>query len=261
MKDKDFQQLVDREFAPLTWTDAHHRHILNSIHQEEHPVMKKRIHAALIIAAVFLTMSVTALAAGRYIPSLQDFFDRSNQFSYIFGVPPKSVDASAVVVPVELRNDVDLVELHVSQMYLTDKRLYFTVTAAPKEDNTLLFDGHMTSIALDGKEMRYWHLWDTDYNLYDVGSVQLNDPDANDPYRSVEHVSCYRDPESSAVTNLYAFPYQAEELALFTQPSNTLTFYFHVDNLRSKRGEWRRLVVSFPEMKRIEVPLEILTHE
>lgn len=259
-KPEDIRTALDATLSGASHDPTLYNRVVNASKGDSPPV-KRKLHVALIVTLILLTLSVTAVAAGLYIPSLQDFFDRGNNFEYIFGVPPQAIDESAIVVPIDQQHTCNLVNLQIQQMYLTDERLYFTVNYTPKEDNTILFDGHNTNVMLDGKEVHYWHLWDTDYNLLDIGTMRLDNPKANEPYRYVEHVSCYRDPETNAITNLYAFKYTEDELMLFTQPSGTLTFYFRVSNQRNHDGEWDTLVVDFKEMKIVEIPDVVLTHE
>ena len=64
MKANEFRQLIDHEFAQLEWTDAQRLHTLRQMKKEERPIMKRKLHVALIVTFILLTLSGTALAAG-----------------------------------------------------------------------------------------------------------------------------------------------------------------------------------------------------
>ena len=63
MKDKDFQQLVDHEFAQLEWTDAQRMHTPRKMNKEERPIMKRKFSVALVVTLLLLTLTGTAVAA------------------------------------------------------------------------------------------------------------------------------------------------------------------------------------------------------
>ena len=63
MKDKDFQQMVDHEFAQLEWTDQQRMDTLRKMNKEERPVMKRKFSVALVVTLLLLTLTGTAVAA------------------------------------------------------------------------------------------------------------------------------------------------------------------------------------------------------
>ncbi len=252
MKDKDFQQLVDHEFAQLEWTDQQRMHTLRQMNKEERPVMKRKLSVALVVTLLLLTLTGTAVAAGLNIPTLQEFFDRYHSLGVTWDIIPALVNESAVVKPVAQRHTSNLVDVTVDQMYLTDKAFYFTVQYMPKKPDTLLFSIDESSIMLDGEKKHYWHLWDQDNELLQVGSISIDDLSGlKDPIQT-SYNDCVRDPETGAITQVYAFK-DAEDIAfLRVHGGHTLMLRFQVYNLRNHALEWNVLFVDFPQMEAVE---------
>ena len=252
MKDNDFRQLVDHEFAALEWTDRQRMDTLRQMNKEDRTVMKRKLSVALAVTLLLLTLTGTAVAAGLNIPTLQEFFDRYHSLGVTWDIIPALVNESAVVNPVAQRHTSNLVDVTVDQMYLTDKAFYFTVQYMPKKPDTLLFSIDESSIMLDGEEKHYWHLWDQDYELLQVSSISIDDLSGlKDPIQT-SYSDCVRDPETGAITQVYAFK-NAEDIAfLRVHGGHTLMLRFQVYNLRNHALEWNVLFVDFPQMETIE---------
>ena len=62
MKKLDFQELVDRNLSGLSWDEQRRRQVLHALAEEEKPVRK--ISMTVVLVAVIVCLSVTALAAG-----------------------------------------------------------------------------------------------------------------------------------------------------------------------------------------------------
>ena len=135
MKDKDFQQLVDHEFAQLEWTDAQRMHTLRKMNKEARLLMKRKFSVALVVTLILLALTGTAVAAGLNISTIQDFFERLKAEGYSYA----TVNEAAVVIPVSQRHTSQLMDIQVDQLYLTDQAFYFTFHLTPKDANTLLF--------------------------------------------------------------------------------------------------------------------------
>ncbi len=254
MKDKDFQQLVDREFAQLEWTNAQRLHTLQQMHKEERPVMKRKFSVAIIIMAILLSMSVTAVAAGVNLTTLQDFFDLIYVEAALEGnYQPIVIDESAVVKPVSQRHTSALVDVQVEEMYLTNDRFYFTIRYTPKDANTLLFASGVTSVMLDGEEKDYWDLWDhKDLTLLQPYTQSIDDPRGRrDPIQLITSQRV-RDPETGAITEMFIFPEDEELTELRYRSGGTLMLNFTVDNLRNHDMEWNVLYIDFPRIETIE---------
>lgn len=249
MKDKTFQQLVDREFAQLEWTNQQRMDTLRQMNKEDRPVMKRKFFVVLVAAMLLLTLTGTAVAAGITSFSLQDFFD---QWRVDEGYKTPIIDQSAVVTPVSQRHTSALVDVQVEQLYLSNEALYFTIRYTPKDANTLLF-GRITSVIVDGEEKDYWDLWDRkELTLLDAGSVSIDDPRGR--YEPIPLIAydCVRDPETGAITEMYAFRDIEKLTRLRAYTGDTLMLRFRVFNLANHDREWNVIYVDCPQMEAVE---------
>lgn len=250
MKVNDFQQLVDREFASLTWTDRQRLDTLHQMIKEARPIMKRKLITAIIAAILLLTLTGTAVAAGLNITSLKEFFERSAAFLGAYGYTTPQFVESSVAHPKSYRHTSDLVDVTVDQMYLTDDTFYFTVHFNAKDPNTLLFDTYHNSITLNGEEKRFYQLWDhEELMLLQVGSMTLDDLNGTDPLVYFHSIDAIRDPQTGAVTFMYAFRYQDSSISMRSHNGGTMMLRFQVHNLRSNEVEWNVLFLDFPEME------------
>ena len=62
MKKSEFQALVDRDLSTLEWDERRRRQVLRAVLEEEKPV--KKVSASVVLIALVLCISFTALAAG-----------------------------------------------------------------------------------------------------------------------------------------------------------------------------------------------------
>lgn len=255
MKDKDLQQLIDREFAQLEWTDTQRMHTLQQMHnKEERPIMKRKLIVTLVAAMLLLTLTSTAVAAGLNITTLQDFFDLIYVEVALEGdYQPIVIDKSAVVKPVSQRHTSALVDVQVEEMYLTNDRFYFTIRYTPKDANTLLFAPGVTSIMLDGEEKDYWDLWDhKDLMLLEPITQSIDDPRGRrDPFQLLTS-DRVRDPETSAITEMFIFPEDEELTELRHRDGGTLMLNFNVFNLSNHDIERNVLYIDFPRIETID---------
>ena len=70
MKNHEFQELVDQNLSGLVWVERKRQKVLHAISEEEKPV--KKISTTLVLIAVIVCLSVTALAAGLILSSNVD---------------------------------------------------------------------------------------------------------------------------------------------------------------------------------------------
>lgn len=248
MKDNTFQQLVDREFALLEWTDQQRMDTLRQMNKEDRPVMKRNFYVALLVALLVLSLTSTAVAAGLNITTIKEFFDRSAAFLKVYGYEPSVFDETSVVNPKCYRHTSELVNVTVDQIYLTDEALYFTVHFSAKSPDTLLFDTYHSSILLNGEEKRYYHLWDTDLALLHVGNMTLDDLNGLDSLDHFDSIDASRDPETGTVTFMYAFKHQNKLRLVRSIEERTLMLRFQVRNLRNNNIEWNALFIDLPRM-------------
>jgi len=250
MKDKDFQQLVDREFASLTWNDQQRLDTLRQMKKEEQPVMKRKLIMVTIAALLLFTLTGTAVAAGLNITTLKEFFNRYTAFWGAYGYEPPVLDESRIVQAKGYRHTSDLVDIVVDQMYLTDEALYFTVHYIPKNPNTLLFDGYHTSIMLDGEEKDYWDLWDRkELSLLSVNGTWIDDLTGDNPLLDAHYRDSTRDPETGAITQWYMFRQPEQIDYIHSCIGGTMMLRFQVSNLRNHDVEWNVLFLDFPRME------------
>lgn len=256
MKDKDFQQLADHEFAALEWSDQQRMDTLRKMNKEDRPAMKRKLTVTIIAVALLLSLTGTAVAAGMHITTIKEFFERYTHYWGAFGYNTPILDESKVVQAKGYRHTSDLVDVIVDQMYLTDEALFFTIQYIPKAPNTLLFDGFHNSITLDGEEKHYWDLWDQELMLLNINGV-----DIDDLYGKAPPIDCYfsdstRDPETGAITQWYMFR-DPDQISYYrTNTGSTMMLRFQVDNLRNHDVEWNVLFVDFPKMEAVQTTPE-----
>lgn len=249
MKDNTFQQLVDREFALLEWTDQQRMDTLRQMNKEDRPVMKRKFVVVIVAAMLLLTLTGTAVAAGLNIPTLREFFDRYTAEWSAHGYKPLTINEANIVAPKGYRHTSNLVNITVDQLYLTDEALYLTVQYTPKQPNMLLFSGNLTSIMLDGKEYRYYHLWDTDHSLMQIGSLSICDLNGTGDPVYANYTDATRDPETGAITEMYVFSHPEDIGGLRSRTGGTLMLRFQVASLRNHDLEWNVLFIDFPRME------------
>lgn len=251
MKDRDFQELVDREFASLTWTDRQRMDTLRKMNKEVRPIMKRKLITVTIAALLLLTLTGTAVAAGLNITSLKEFFERYTATWSKYGYETPVLNENKIAHPEGYRHTSDLLNVTVDQIYETNEALYFTVQYTPRDPNTLLFDGAHSSITLDGEEKRYWHLWDhEELSLLSVNGMQLDDLNGSDPLLNIYFSDSTRDPDTGAITHLYVFKHP-ERLNdhIRVSGAHTIMLRFEVSNLRNHDVEWNVLFLDLPEME------------
>ena len=249
MKDKDFRELMDREFAQLEWTDRQRMDTLRQMNKEEQPVMKRKLIVTIIAAMLLLTLTGTAVAAGMNIISLKEFFDRYTAEWSTHGYKLLAINESNVVTPEGYRHSSNLVDVTVDQLYLTDEALYLTVHYAPKQPNMLLFSGNLTSIVLEGKEYRYYHLWDTDQSLMQISSLSICSINGTGDPVYANYTDSIRSPETGTITEMYVFKHPEDISPVEVLGSSTIMLRFQIGNLRNHDVEWDVLFIDLPQME------------
>lgn len=255
MKDKDFRQLADREFAQLEWTDLQRMETLRQMNKEEQPVMKRKLSLsmALVLILALLTGTV-AVAAGVNSFDLQYFFDHWFDVGKLErAYPAPTIDQSAVVSPVSQQHTSALVNAQIEQMYLSNKGLYFTIRYTPQAANTLLFSSGVTSTVIDGVELDYWDMWDyREYVLLEPYSVSICF--SNDSHNAYQLITGdrIRDPETGAITEMHSIRDSKFLSSLNIADGGTLTLNYRVMDLRNHDMEYNVLHVDFPQIKSVD---------
>ena len=249
MKDKDFRQLVDHELAQLTWSDQQRLDTLQKMQKEARPVMKRKLSVAIIAVALLLTLTGTAVAAGLNITTLQEFFDMFHA-SNVDGVGiPAQVKDAAVVTPRSYRHTSQLLDITVDQVYLTEESLFLTVHYSPKNPNARLFDWYHKTIIHNGEEKKYWQLWDEELTLLLVNGLRRVDLNGIEDADGFDLIHATRDPETGAVTFMYAFKHPELLSEIRSCGAHTLMFRFEVNDLATHDLEWNALFIDLPRME------------
>ena len=253
MKDKDFRELADREFAQLEWTDRQRMDTLRQMNKEEKPVMKRKLIVVIVTVTLLLTGTV-AVAAGVNSFDLQYFFDHWLDTGKIEReYPAPTIGQSAVVNPVSQRHTSTLVDAQIEQIYLSPKALYFTNRYTPKAADTLLFSAGVTSTVIDGVELDYWDMWDyREYELLEPYSVSISHPD--DSHKACQLITGdrVRDPETGAITEMHMIRDSKFLSNLNIADGGTLTLNYRVMDLRNHDMEHNVLYVDFPRIETVE---------
>lgn len=242
MKNNEFQQLVDHEFAALTWTDRQRLDTLQKMSRKEHSPMKHKTALACILVLVMTAMSA-ALAVTLNITSLAEFFSGKEHLSHL------TLNEDAVVAPVGQRHTSRLMDVSVEQMYLTDETLYFTLHLTPKDDRTLLFPLGANSIIVDGQTVRYFDLWDTDLTLLQLGPMEIDDLNTRNPIETMAYPDFRREPDGSYT--LLCSTIDEDTVRYFrTRKGGQLMLRFYIDDCRSRDREWNAVFIDMPAIVR-----------
>ena len=250
MKDNDFRQLVDHEFASLAWTDGQHLAVLNRMNKEEQPIMKRKAITALVLIISIVVMSAAAVAVTVGIPGIQQLIDQrhSNWPSY-----PDSfaIDSAFVVTPSNQRHTSDLVDVSISEAYMTNEALYLTVHIAPRNEHTILWNQGVPPVK-DGQELRYFDLYQQeDLPLVEFVSMSLHSPYSVDSYSlHVDYIELHRLPDDAGFTCLMV--YQLPEDDVLPLSNCTVLGKFAVQDCRTRELEFNVLMFDLPRMTIIE---------
>ncbi|MBQ6581486.1 MAG: hypothetical protein IIX32_05790 [Alistipes sp.] len=142
MKANEFRQLIDHEFAQLEWTDTQRLYTLRQMKKEARPIMKRKLHVALIMTLILMLLSSTALAAGLNIAGVQDFFQLRHELT-LKGMASDfeeafQINQSAVRRPSKQRHTSEIVDVNIKEVYRTNKAVYVFVIFTPKDENVII---------------------------------------------------------------------------------------------------------------------------
>ena len=254
MKDNDFRQRVDREFASLIWTDEQHFAALRRMNKEEHPIMKRKAITALVLILSIVVMSAAAVAVTVGIPGIQDLIDQHRE-----GVPeharqwyaPLSIDSAAVVVPGNQRHTSQLVDVELHEAYITDEALYLTLHVAPVGDNVVLWDDDAPPV-IDGHPRTYFDLYrQEELVLIDFMGFSLHSPlNAHDFTIMADYAETRRDPDGTGVTFLMVYPIPGDVVAPLR--NSTVMGKFVIRDCHSRKDEFNVLMFDLPRMTVVE---------
>lgn len=153
MKDNNFQQLIDHEFAQLEWTDAQRLHTLRQMKKEERPIMKRKLHVALIMTLILMLLSGTAVAAT--YKGVQFFLTERT-------TDPVTIAPSLMMTAITQTSTSEWLDVAVQDAYWDGSELSIAIRVAPKDIAAPL--AMLTDIGLDGETFDTIWLSDADFN-------------------------------------------------------------------------------------------------
>ncbi len=257
MKDNEFRQLVDREFASLEWTDEQRMNTLRLMRQPERNIMKKKLITGIAIAMTILLTSLTAFAAGMNIITIHDM---------LAGLSDQDLRESEIIVPVDenkvasayhTRHTSDLVDVEITQLYLSGERLYLTASITPTGKDTLVYHEPSLPLTLDGQEMRYFDLYrQKDLTLLNIFCLDIDWEDmafSDTRPGDVEllYSTAIHDEATLGMTLLCVYEWPDTLHAL--EAGFRLQASFVVKNARTNNLEWNVLFADVPRMERVPV--------
>ena len=254
MKDKDFQQLVDHEFAALEWTDRQRMDTLRKMNKEERPVMKRKLHVALIVPLILLTLSGTALASGLNIAGVQDFFNLSHELS-LKGMASAHEEAfqinqRAVVRPSKQRHTSEIVDVNVKEVYRTNKAVYVFAIFTPKDESVIIIpttsdpeqnpqNEQLLRDSLKVKCQQVYMLWALDF-LSMPGII-------SDPIKG--QYSYHRRLEDGSVAVMVSFPVEDMKFTYSFNGKSTLQTDFVLTNARNQTKEYNTIYFDISRLE------------
>ena len=252
MKNNDFRELVDREFSALEWTDAQRLCALRQMNKEEHPVMKRKAITALVLILSIVVMSATALAVTVGLPTIQQLINQSDRRTSEYDYEPFTIVTEAVVTPGNQRHTSQLMDVSLTQAYMTTEALYLTLHVKPAAVDAILWHDSVP-LVMNGQEQRYFDLYrQEELTLLGCSGFTLHSPytDASGYCLQTDYAEARREPEDMGITYLLAYPLPEDELLPLN--GNTVMCKFIVTDQRSHEWEFNALFFDLPKMNIVE---------
>lgn len=252
MKDNDFRQLVDREFAPLEWTDAQRLSALNRMQKEVHPIMKRKALIAIVLVISIMVVSAAALAVSAGMPTMQEMIDQDEHRAREYDYEPFTVPAEAVVTPLNQRHTSQLVNIEATEAFLTAEAFYMVIHITPARPDAVLWD-QAAPIVQDGAEVRYSDLYrQKGFPLLTTGTFTLHSPlNAADYTLMPDYSEVRRDADGKGVVCLLAYALPDDEL--IPLHSSTVMGKFAVQDCRTTKWEYNAFMFDLPRMTVSEI--------
>lgn len=260
MKDRDFQQLVDREFALLEWTEEQRLAVLKQINKEEAPVKKKLAFGLIVIIALMIA-TLTSFAVGgdsHTSHTMSDFFsdlNKEREHFYFFTDDDRMyVTEGGIATPEDQRHTSELVDVTVQQAYLTNEALYLTIHVTPKAEGAVLVNRASAPIYYKGEEVRYYDLYQQEaLTLLDAGDFAIDYDVYGEPVTLTEdYGERYQSPDEPGVTHLVVLTHEEDISHLTGLNAPPLVLRFCVDDCRTHKTEWNTLILDLPSMESID---------
>lgn len=254
MKANKFRQLIDHEFAQLEWTDAQRLHTLRQMKKEERPIMKRKLHVALIVTLILLTLSGTALAAGLNIAGVQDFFQLRHELT-LKGMAagfeePFQINQRAVVRPSKQRHTSEIIDVNVKEVYRTNKAVYVFAIFTPKDESVIIIpktsdpeqDSQNEQLLRDSLKVKGQQV----YMLWALDSLSMPGiyADAVDG-----QYSYHRRLEDGSVAVMVSFPVENMKFIYSFKGKSTLQTDFVLTNARNQTKEYNTIYFDISRLE------------
>ncbi len=247
MKDNDFRHLVDREFAPLKWTDTQRRTALNRMKKEEHPVMKRKAIIAIVLVISIVVMSAAAVAVTSVTPAMQELINQDEHRAREYDYQPFTVPVEAVVTPLNQRHTSELVNIEATEAFLTTEAFYMVIHITPAQSDAVLWE-ELAPPMENGVELRYFDLYrQKGFPLLTTGTFSLHSPlNAADYTLMPDYSEVRRDEDGKGIVCLFAYALPDDELIPLS--SSTVMGKFAVQNCRTTKWEFNAFMFDLPRM-------------
>lgn len=252
MKDNNFQQLIDHEFAQLEWTDAQRHRTLQKMQKEAQPMMKRKLHIALIVTLILLTLSGTALAAGLNIAGIQDFFNLRDELALKDMAAPSSftVNQKEVRRPNNQRHTSGIVDFTVKEVYWTNKAVYVFGIMTPKDPNAVLIptasDAEQNSQNVELLKEVKKQKGTPVYTISALDTLSMPGviaPECRWLYNYTRRL------EDGSIAVMTSFPVEDIGFTYFFKAKSTLKSTFVVQNARNKIIEYNTIYFDIPRLE------------
>lgn len=254
MKDNDFRQLVDHEFSALEWTDRQRMDTLQKMQKEAQPMMKRKLHIALIVTLILLTLSGTALAAGLNIAGVQDFFQLRHELS-LKGMASGfeeafQINQRAVVRPSKQRHTSEIVDVNIKEVYRTNKAVYVFAIFTPKDESVIIIpatsdpeqepqNDQLLKDSLKIKGQQVYMLWA--FNNLEMPGIISDDVHLRYGYE--------RRLEDGSVAVMASFPVEDMKFAYYFKGKSTLQTDFVLTNARNQVKEYNTIYFDISRLE------------
>lgn len=247
MKDNDFQQLVDREFAPLEWTDTQRRTALSKMKKEEHPVMKRKAIIAIVLVISIMVVSAAALAVTVGMPTMQEMIDQDEHRVLEYDYEPFIVPVEAVVTPLNQRHTSKLVNIEATEAFLTTEAFYMVIHITPAQPDAVLWE-ELAPPMEDGVELRYFDLYrQKGFPLLTTGTFSLHSPlNAADYTLMPDYSEVRRDEDGKGIVCLFAYALSDDNSLPLR--NSTVMGKFAVQDCRTTKWEFNAFMFDLPRM-------------
>lgn len=258
MKHDEFQRLVDRDLSGLVWDERQRQRVLHAMNEEERPIVKKKAYTALILTAVLIFGTLTALAATVGLSTIGHLLGLSSD-AYEYHV----IAEEEIVYPASQHCDSEWLSCEAGEMYWAEDGLYVMLTFSAKDPGQIALSSSYFNaggtIPYQGKDMSWWefrHQEGLTMLRYEMTSYRR---EAAGSFAG-QKVSLYQNEhDGTNSTVVYHFPEVNEADAALLSSGGTLTLPLEIEkydgiNLSTLDTEHAQITIEFPPMNMQEGP-------